>query len=236
MDTPPSATCEFCPGGPTIIRLSTMPPYGLNLETGKPYLISQFRPEDHSPESLIEVCDEHEFARWHNGQVLLPPVPQQGRQKAEKKARENLTHSLRGQIIEKLGNKCHTCGIKAPAEQMRVLTPGRSGLATSTNEWLAMVLNNQALLDRTRLGCLEHSGSSGAPSSATGDQVVAAYGGKCAKCGETEGLWVVRLPGTPALLRPNGRRYSSKAKRAALVRAGFPSGWELRCPEHGTLG
>lgn len=90
-----------------------------------------------------------------------------------------------------------------------------------------MLVQDEQLRARASLQCVAHSIKvlSGAR-----EQVIEHYGEICVVCGDTESLWVVPQPRTQAPRYPGGKKMGSKDKLRWLVRAGFPDGWELRCP------
>lgn len=146
----------------------------------------------------------------------------------------------RGALIDALGRECFVCHTEYPDEDMRVRIPDRArhefGISDRA-EWYRFIVSRPALLKLAVLLCMgcEITPTTADPEKRSNrDRVIQAYGGECWKpeCTQSDGLMVVRLPGTRAPRWPNGDKYNSAAKCAYLVRTGFPEGWTLSCGHH----
>lgn len=235
--------CSFCPDEvlATRWRLPDNPPWGLDanydeVEEEWAYRIWEI---DGAPADAYGTCDKHLYAKRNAaGDVELSA---RGRfvQKQQEAAtpkptraqvRRNYRTGLRSQVIEKLGGQCSECDeTSQQLLQIRFAfqTLPDSARGKSLEEWHRQLLAQPELLQLCTLRCLAHAGSSGTDQRAA---VVAAYGGACAECGVTEGLWVVPQDGTEVPRYPGGRKYGSRDKLRWLAQQGFPPGWELRCP------
>ena len=239
--------CRFCPDPATRWRLPGNPPWGLDAKHQEiqEQVALRLWALDGVPDNAYGTCDEHLEARLDDqGNLVLSARGKQARARAERskpklsRAEVSRRHRafVRDQLLMALGGKCGECGemdpvlLRAhwPHPRRPIETDGLNAL--QWYQWL-LLPEHADKLNKMSLRCVSHAPSP-TSRSALRDTVLQEYGEKCVRCGTTDRLWIVPRSGTTVPRYPSGKKYGSTDKYRWLIQQGFPSGWDLMCPEH----